>query len=120
MKPVNLNWILLSNSLGSGAQIACDLMQIPLNSIPHLKYAKEQGWIPERNQIQINQDWQPFVRERFYLKRKFTDMPGFLAFHHPAIAYLAYFSPLAGFLHRLLYLVREPFYDYDSHRPNTQ
>jgi hypothetical protein len=28
------------------------------------------------------------------------------------VANLAYFSPLAKLLHRLLYLFREPFYDY--------
>ena len=119
-EPVQLDWVLLSNSLGSGAQVACDLMKIPLNSIPHLNYAKKLGWIPDRSLIQYNQEWQPFVREQFYLRRKLTDFPGYLAFHNSGIAYLAYFSPISEFLHRLLYLVREPFYDYDRHRPQTK
>jgi hypothetical protein len=53
------------------------------------------------------------VKERFYLKRAWTDYPGLWAFHSPALSYLAYFSPLVGVLHRMLYLFRKPFYDYD-------
>jgi len=87
-------------------------MQIPLERIPYLKYAQELGFIPEKNEIIINQDIKPFRREKFFLRREWTDYPGFLAFHNPFLAYLAYFSPLAEVLHRILYLVREPFYNY--------
>jgi uncharacterized protein (DUF362 family) len=110
--PVELNWILVTNDLGAADRLACELMQIPLERIPYLKYAQELGFIPEKNEIIINQDIKPFRREKFFLRREWTDYPGFLAFHNPFLAYLAYFSPLAEVLHRILYLVREPFYNY--------
>jgi uncharacterized protein (DUF362 family) len=110
--PVELNWILVTNDLGAADRLACELMQIPLERIPYLKYAQELGLIPEKNEIIINQDIKPFRREKFFLRREWTDYPGFLAFHNPFLAYLAYFSPLAEVLHRILYLVREPFYNY--------
>jgi len=90
-------------------------MQIPIESVPHLKYADKQGWIPRRNEVEINRELGEFIAEKFVLRRKLTDYPGLLAFNIPWVAYLAYFSPLAGFLHRLLYLIREPFYDYEKY-----
>jgi hypothetical protein len=51
-------------------------------------------------------------REAFYLKRKWTDLPGLLAFKSPL---LAYFSPLSKLLHTILYLFREQLYDYKKY-----
>lgn len=110
--PVLLNWVAAVNDIGSGARLGCELMQIPLEKINHLKYARKLGWIPDLADIELNQDIRPFIKEKFYLKRVWTDFPGFLAFHSSTIAYLGYFSPLADLLHRILYLFREPFYDY--------
>lgn len=111
--PVALNWLLVTEGIGAGARLGCELMGIPLEKVRHLRYAQSLGLIPNREEIEVNRDIRPFQKEKFYLRRTLTDWPGFLAFHSPFISYLAYFSPLAGFLHRLLYLVREPFYDYD-------
>lgn len=110
--PVELDWVLVTNDIEAGARLTCELMQVLLEKIPHLKYAKELGLVPEVDEIIVNQDIRPFLREKFYLRREWTDYPGFLAFHNPLLAYLAYFSPLAETLHRVLYLFREPFYDY--------
>jgi uncharacterized protein (DUF362 family) len=117
-QPVELNWALITDNIGAGARLACELMQVPLEKIRHLKYAQKLGNIPEREQIQVNCELQPFIKNKFTLERVWTDLPGFLAFRSSFISYIAYFSPLAGFLHRLLYLFREPFYDYEkySHR----
>ena len=70
------------------------------------------GMISEQNQIVCNTELKPFQKERFYLKRELTDYPGLFAFNSSRLAYLAYFSPLAGLMHKLLYLFRVPFYDY--------
>lgn len=114
-EPVELNWIMVADDPGAAAQIACDIMQIPLESISHLRYLKEQGLIPPRADIQLNTDIKEFQNTRFYLKRKLTDYPGYLAFNNPFLAWLAYFSPLSDVLHKILYLFRKPFYDYDKY-----
>jgi uncharacterized protein (DUF362 family) len=111
-EPVELNWVLVTDDIGAGARLACELMQIPLDKIPHLHYAEKQGAIPALSEIELNRDFRPFIKGRFFLRRQWTDYPGFLAFHHPLLAYLAYFSPLADILHRILYMFREPFYEY--------
>jgi uncharacterized protein (DUF362 family) len=115
---VALDWLLVTDDIGAGARICCDLMQVPLGKIRHLRYAERQGAIPRRTEIETNRDIAPFVRDRFRLRRRWTDYPGYLAFNSKSIAHLAYFSPLATFLHKALYLFREPFYDYEQNRPS--
>jgi hypothetical protein len=68
------------------------------------------GQVPELGQILLNQDFRRFIKEKFHLEWEWTDYPGLLAFRYRPIAYLAYFSPLAKLLHRLLYIFREPFF----------
>lgn len=111
-RPVELDWVLVADDIGAGARLASELMQIPIEKIPHLRYAKKLGFIPDLSEIELNQDIQPFLKEKFVLRREWTDYPGFLAFHNSFLAYLAYSSPLAEILHRILYLFREPFYEY--------
>lgn len=115
---VELNWMLIADDIGAGARVACEIMQVRLESIPHLKYAMQSGYIPALEEIRLNQELQPFKKVKFILKRKWTDWPGMLAYHNSALTYLAYFSPLAGWLHRILNLVRKPFYDYQKYASN--
>lgn len=107
---VPLGWLMVADDIGAGARVACELMQLPLERVPHLAHASRKGHVPTLDQIQLNQDFRPFIKDRFYLKRQWTDYPGLLAFRYPPIAYLAYFSPLAKVMHKLLYIFREPFY----------
>jgi uncharacterized protein (DUF362 family) len=113
--PVRLDWLMVTNDLGAGARVATELMQIPLESIPHLNYAKKQNLIPELQEIVLNQNLDSYKKEKFYLKRNWTDLPGTLAYNNALIAYLGYFSPLANLLHKILYWFREPFYDYNKY-----
>lgn len=117
---VPLDWIMVSDHIGAAAKTTCDLLQVPFEKVAHLKYAREKGWIPPENDIILNNEIKPFIKEKFLLKRKVMDFPGLLAFKNPFIAYLAYFSPLSGFLHKVLYLFREPFYDYKKYRENLK
>ena len=111
-RAVPLDWVVVTGDIGTGARVTCELMQVPLDRARHLRHARMRGLIPDLADVQLNTDLRPFLRERFVLRRAWTDYPGWLAFRSRPLAYLAYFSPLAGVLHRLLYLVREPFYDY--------
>lgn len=116
--PVPLDWVLVTNDLGSGARICCELMGIPVERVAHLRYAQKRGAIPALEKIELNQALEPFFTKAFRLRRRWTDYPGLFAFRSRPLAYVAYFSPAAGFLHRLLYLFREPFYEYGEHAPD--
>ena len=110
---IELNWLCVTDDLGAGARLACEQMGVPLDSVKHLRYAESRGLIPALDDIEIMGDV-PGAAPRFFLKRAWTDYPGLLAFNNERLAHLAYFSRWSRVLHRILYLFREPFYDYDD------
>lgn len=109
--PVPLNWVLVSNDLVAADRVCCRLMGIDESRVRHLMHFKRQGWWSGYGDIVLSTPIEPFIKEPFYLVRKLTDWPGIVCFNSPFLAWLGYHSPLAGFAHWLLYLVREPFYD---------
>jgi uncharacterized protein (DUF362 family) len=112
--PVKLNWLLVSDDLVAADRIGCRLLQIDDQDVPHLQHFRRQGWWPALDAIALRADWERFRREPFYLKRLWTDLPGVACFNNAFLAWLGYHSPVAGLAHRLLYLCREPFYDYEG------
>lgn len=110
---VELGWLAVTDGLGVGARLACELMQVDLDSVSHLRYARRMGAVPELTGIELNTDLSSFCGPKFTLSRRWTDLPGYLAFRSPTLARLAYFSPYSTRLHTMLDRVRRPFYDYD-------
>jgi uncharacterized protein (DUF362 family) len=106
--PVDLNWLMVSDNLYAADALCCRLMQIEPESIYYIKSRSNE------EKIALNQDYAKFVGPRFYLDRAWTDYPGLFAFRSPFLSYVAYFSPLADCLHKLLYLFRKPFYNYEN------
>jgi uncharacterized protein (DUF362 family) len=117
---VNLNWLLVSNDLVAADRIGCRLLQLDEGSIRHLQYFRRQGWWTSFADIALNQEWEPFKTVPFYLRRKWTDLPGLACFNSSFLAWLGYHSPLAGLAHRFLYLFREPFYDYNKEKTTIE
>jgi uncharacterized protein (DUF362 family) len=113
---VDLNWLLVSNDLVAADRICCQLMRINERSVKHLQYFRKQGWWTGLQDISLNEDLDGYKSVPFYLSRKWTDYPGLFCFNNSFLAWLGYHSPLAGLAHKLLYLFREPFYNYDRER----
>jgi len=118
--PIELNWLLVANDLVAADRVCCRLMGIGEERVPHLQHFKRQGWWTDFEKIQISQPLEPLAKEKFYLKREWTDYPGFVCFHNSFLAWLGYHSPLAGFAHWLLYLFRKPFYDYEGEKERVR
>lgn len=118
--PVELNWLLVSNDLVAADRVACRLMQLDELGVRYLRYFRARGWWPEFADIRLRPDWEQFRRTRFYLRRKWTDLPGLFCFNNAFLAWLGYHSPLAGLAHKLLYLFREPFYNYDQEKSKVR
>ena len=114
---VDLNWLMVADDLYAADVACCHLMQIDPGSIRYLRHARREEALPEIEQIDFSQDSRKFVKEKFYLGRQWTDYPGLLAFRSRLLAYVAYYSPAASLLHKILYLFRQPFYNYKS--PDT-
>ncbi|MBI3417690.1 MAG: DUF362 domain-containing protein [Verrucomicrobia bacterium] len=117
---VELNWLLAANDLVAADRVCCRLMQIDERRVKYLQHFRREGWWTPFDDITITDGWESFRKERFYLARKWTDLPGFACFNNSFLAWLGYHSPLAGFAHWLLYLFREPFYDYDTEKSKVR
>jgi|GEM_PF-275510 len=112
--PVALNWLLVANDLVAADRVCCRLMQVDEARLRYLRHFRRAGWWTDYHAIQVSQPLEPFLKEKFYLQRAWTDYPGLLCFNNSFLAWLGYRSPLAGFAHWLLYKFRKPFYDYDA------
>jgi uncharacterized protein (DUF362 family) len=107
--PVELNWLLASDSVIAADLTMAELLGFDWRRVPHLAYmARLQGltW----DEIDFNADHRPFRRARFRLDREWTDLAGWCTFHSRVLAWMGYESWLAAPLHRLLYCFRQPFY----------
>jgi uncharacterized protein (DUF362 family) len=113
-QPVELNWLIVANDLVASDRVCTRLMQVDEARVPHLQYFRRRGWWTDYTTIQLSQPLEPFLKEKFFLHRAWTDYPGLLCFNSAFLAWLGYRSPLAGFAHWLLYKFRKPFYDYDA------
>lgn len=109
-EPVELNWLMLSDSLPHADLVMTELMGIPAGAVPHLKFFCRKEGIRSLADVEFNCDYGAFRKIQFRLEREWTDIPGLCTFHSRALAYVGYESILAPPLHRLLYLFRKPFY----------
>jgi uncharacterized protein (DUF362 family) len=117
---VEPNWLLAANDLVAADRVCCRLMQVDESRVRYFRHFQRRGWWPAWEEMQLNTDLKPFQRIQFYLRREWTDLPGALCFNSPFFAWLGYHSPLAGFAHWLLYLFREPFYDYAQEKAKVR
>lgn len=108
--PLELDWLMVADNLFAADYACCHLMGIPTSSVPYLSEALDREGIQRLAQLEWSQESAPFCSTGFYLKRAWTDLPGLFAFKSRIAAYVGYESPLAGLLHKILYLFREPFY----------
>ena len=117
---VDLNFLLGSNDLVAADRVCCRIMQIDEDRVAYLRFFKARGWWTSFDDIRLNDDPARFKKEAFYLVRKWTDYPGLFCFHNSFLAWLGYHSPLASFAHWLLYLFREPFYEYEKEKAKVR
>ena len=111
--PIELNWLMVADNILAADMVCSTLMGIEPDGIHYLSYYKSNESPMNLTKINFNQNYQQFIGPKFYLKREFWDYPGYFAFQSELLSYLAYHSPLAGFLHKVLYLFREKFYEHD-------
>jgi uncharacterized protein (DUF362 family) len=107
---LELNWVLVGDNLFYVDFAVTEMMGLNPFRIPYLDYILHREAITSLEDVQFNQDHKSFMKERFYLDREWTDLPGVLTFNSRFLAYVGYESALAKPLHWLLYKFREPFY----------
>lgn len=107
---IELDWVMVSENLFITDLVVSDLMGFDWQTIPHLRYALSREGIKSVEGVSFNRDYRDFKKDKFFLKRQWTDYPGLLTFNSRLFAYLGYQSILAKPAHWLLYRFREPFY----------
>jgi uncharacterized protein (DUF362 family) len=101
-----LGWLIASQSFEAADLVAADLMGVSLKKIRHYRLAYKHGLVPQPGEIDLNQDYRPFISDKFYLKRDIWNYLALFAWAHPVINYTFYESPVSAALHRLMYTFR--------------
>jgi uncharacterized protein (DUF362 family) len=111
--PVELGWLMVADNILAADYLGSTLIGIDPHSINYLRFFHDDQPIAPLEDFDVNQDFKKFLSSKFYLRRKWTDYPGYLAFKSPFLSYIAYNSPLSRVLHKLLYLFRDKFYEHN-------
>jgi uncharacterized protein (DUF362 family) len=110
---LELKWLMVADNILAADMVCSTLMGIDPCSVKYLRFYANNEKKTGFEDFQFNQDHRKFIGPKFYLQREFWDYPGYFAFRSSFLAYLAYQSPLARILHKVLYLFREKFYQHD-------
>ena len=102
-----LGWLLASNSLEAADLVASKIMKVELQTISHYRYAFAKGLVPNIAAVELNRDYQPFISDKFYLKRSGWSYLALVAWLHPWINYTFYESPISDILHKIMYTFRQ-------------
>jgi uncharacterized protein (DUF362 family) len=113
---VEPNWLMISDDILIADIVCCKIMGINPISVPYLKYIRNKVSLPSMGNVNFNKNYKKLIGEKFYLKREFWDYPGYFCFRSRILEYIGFRSPIAGLLHRLLYLFRKEFYNYAETR----
>ena len=110
--PVPLDWVMISNNIVA-ADLACfKIMGVDPLAVRPYPYLKRIGQWPDLAKAAFNRDFEEFAGPQFYLNREWMDLPGAFAFRWRWLAYLAYHSPFARGMHKVMYLFRNELFEY--------
>jgi len=105
--PVRLNLIIVSDDVGSGDLVYCEIMKIDPNRIGHLRLAMREAMMPRSlSEVELNEDPRQFNDQRFVLKRTLMNLIVLAAFRSKVATWLLYQSKFAKPIHDLAYLIK--------------
>ncbi|MBT9164998.1 MAG: hypothetical protein DDT23_01009 [candidate division WS2 bacterium] len=105
-KPIKKDLIIASNDIGSFEVVMCEIMGVDINKIPHLKFAKEKGFLPGSiDEIELNCPLDNF-KYKSTLKRSLRNKIMYNCFRSEFLTYLLYTSYFGKMLHKVFYKLR--------------
>ncbi len=102
-----LGWLIASNSFEAADLITSKMMKVDLEKIKHYRLAYKKKLVPKIEEIKLNQDYKPFISNKFFLKRDFWSYLALSAWLHPMINHFFYESMFADLLHKIMYTFRK-------------
>ena len=106
--PIRKDLLIISNDIGAGSLICCEIMGIDPESVRHFRVAKKEMMFPySLEDLALNTPISPFIKEKFYLKRNLQNYIALGAFNSRFGTDLLYVWPWSSKpLHKLLYLLK--------------
>ena len=104
--PIEVNWFAASNSLGAFDLIVAEMMGFNWSQIRHLKIARKEGYLPNKEDIKLIGNIESLKKE-FTLRRGLWAYPALVAFRSKILTKFFYLSKYAKFLHDVMYTFRK-------------
>lgn len=107
-KPVRMNLLIVSNDVGAGDLVCCEIMRMDRRRVPHLHLAQREAMMPSSlADVTLNQPLDPFKSHQFRLRRSLINYVALAAFHSHFGTRLFYDSAAARPIHQVLYTIRK-------------
>lgn len=98
--------IIASNSIGSFEVVLCEMMGINIDRIPHLNFAKNNGFLPHGiEDVELNTQLSDF-KYKSILNRSLQNKIMYICFKSKFLTYLLYISNFGKTLHKIFYKIR--------------
>lgn len=105
---IKTDMLVVSNDIGSFELTMLHLMNIESWNIGHIKMAKQMDIVPDSmNDIQINEGWDQYISNKFFLKRTLQNYIALAGFKNRFITWFGYESVCAEPLHKVLYAIKK-------------
>lgn len=106
--PVQKNLVIVSDGIGAGSLVCCELLGISPWKAGHLRLAQKIGMMPKHlADVALNCDLETFLPdEPFHLHRTWINYITLMAFRSSLLTRIVYDSAFAKPIHELLYLIR--------------
>lgn len=104
--PLRKDLIIVSGDIGSFEVVMCEMMGVNIDEVPHLRFAKEQGFLPKSiDEIELNCRLDDF-KYKSTLHRSLRNRIMYRCFKSDFLTYLLYTSYFGKTLHKLFYKLR--------------
>ncbi|MFA5866580.1 MAG: DUF362 domain-containing protein [Actinomycetota bacterium] len=105
-QPVLMDTLIVTNGIRASEPVACALMGIDMDQVPHLKFAREEGLVAGIEDVELNADIKDFAAWSFKDTRTWLNQFSYLVFRRYWLSKLVYDSPLTGLAYAAANILR--------------
>jgi len=104
--PLRKDLIITSNDIGSFEMVVCEIMEIDIENIPHLRWAREKRFLPTSlEEIELNCQLDG-LRYKSIMNRNLRNKIVYRCFKSELLTRLLYTSHFGKMIHKLFYKIR--------------
>lgn len=103
---IDMDMIMVAGSVGAGEVAALDVMGVDIESVAHLKIARNEGMLPSCAQLEWVGDPGPHRRHDFLIERTWLNKVSIELGRHPRLQRFIYHSPISPAIYRVVNKIR--------------